>query len=85
MGKRFSLLHSIQIGSRAKLAGCEANHSHLVPRPRIGAIYLHSPTRHDGIALNYISRYRDGFAFIFPLLQKLGLHVRIGARGSVVG
>jgi hypothetical protein len=48
----------------------------------MGAIYLHSPIRRDGIVLNYISRYRDSSAFIFPFL--LGLSIRIGARGSVV-
>jgi hypothetical protein len=66
-GARDFSLHSIQTGSRAnpaylmgtggsfsgvKRLGCEADHSHLASRSKMGELYLHSPIHLHGMMLN---------------------------------
>jgi hypothetical protein len=51
---------------------------HLVPRLRMGELYLHSPICLHGIALNYIIKYRDRFILLVCLVMKCGVFQATG-------
>jgi hypothetical protein len=39
-------------------------HLQLVPGLRMSDLYIHSPTCHHGIGLNYVIKYTDNFNFL---------------------